>query len=200
MPWGKRSNIRPGDDVKIGTPLDFQGVTDHSEYVGVVRLANDPTSSISKLPVAAKLKVTKDNNAMQIFQWLAGSIAIHKPIAELLDPQLADSVWKHNAAIADKYNKPGQLTAFCSYEGTSMPNNENMHRNVFFKDCAKVSQAPFSAIESDQPEDLWTWMDGQRKATRQLARGGFTHEPIGGRHCPATKSSFVMKSRLAVLA
>lgn len=37
-----------GYDVKIGTPLDFQGVTDHSEYVGVVRLANDPTSSISK--------------------------------------------------------------------------------------------------------------------------------------------------------
>jgi hypothetical protein len=26
-----------GFDVKIKTPLDFQGVTDHSEYVGVIR-------------------------------------------------------------------------------------------------------------------------------------------------------------------
>jgi hypothetical protein len=39
-----------------------------------------------------------------------------------------------------------------------------MHRNVFFKDCAKVPEAPFSAIDSDHPEDLWNWMDGQRKA------------------------------------
>ena len=32
-----------GYDVKIDTPLDFAGVTDHSEYVGVIRLANDPS-------------------------------------------------------------------------------------------------------------------------------------------------------------
>ena len=31
-----------GYDVKIDTPLDFAGVTDHSEYAGVVKLANDP--------------------------------------------------------------------------------------------------------------------------------------------------------------
>ena len=49
-----------------------------------------------------------------------------------------------------------------------MPNNQNMHRNVFFKDCAKVPHAPFTAIESDHPEDLWTWMDGQRKAGNEV--------------------------------
>ncbi|MRG57806.1 DUF3604 domain-containing protein [Phyllobacterium sp. SYP-B3895] len=157
-----------GFDVKIKTPLDFQGVTDHSEYVGVIRLANDPTSSISKLPVAEKLKVTKDNPAMKIFSWLAGTIATHKPVTELLDPQLAGTVWAQNNAIADKYNKPGTFTTFCSYEWTSMPNNQNMHRNVFFKDCSKVPQTPFSAIESDHPEDLWTWMDSQRKAGNEV--------------------------------
>ena len=31
-----------GYDIKIVTPLDFAGVTDHSEYVGVIKLANDP--------------------------------------------------------------------------------------------------------------------------------------------------------------
>ncbi|WP_426128270.1 hypothetical protein [Pararhizobium sp. PWRC1-1] len=43
-------------------------MTDHSEYVGVIRLANDPTSALSKLPIAEKLKVTKDNPAVKIFQ------------------------------------------------------------------------------------------------------------------------------------
>ncbi|QND42181.1 DUF3604 domain-containing protein [Rhizobium leguminosarum bv. viciae] len=157
-----------GFDVKIKTPLDFQGVTDHSEYVGVIRLANDPTSPVSKLPIAAKLKVTKDNPATKIFSFLADSIASGKPLSELVNPELTGSIWKQNVAIADKYNKPGQFTAFCSYEWTSMPNNQNMHRNVFFKDCAKVPPAPFSALESDHPEDLWTWMDGQRKAGNEV--------------------------------
>jgi len=153
-----------GYDVKIRTPLDFQGVTDHAEYVGVVRLANDPNSPISKLPVADKLKVTKDNTAMDIFKWMAGSLAHNKPIKELLDPKIMNSVWKHNVEIADKYNKPGEFTTFCSYEWTSMPQNQNMHRNVFFKDCSKVPDAPFTAIQSDHPEDLWNWLDEQRKA------------------------------------
>ena len=36
-----------GYDIKIDTPLDWAGVTDHSEYAGVVQLANDPKSSVS---------------------------------------------------------------------------------------------------------------------------------------------------------
>src|SRR5215510_12342234 len=41
-----------GYDITIDTPLDFAGVTDHSEYVGVVKLANDPSSTLSKLPAS----------------------------------------------------------------------------------------------------------------------------------------------------
>src|SRR5450755_1080285 len=44
-----------GYDIKIVTPLDFAGVTDHSEYVGVIKLANDPSSPISKLAAAQPL-------------------------------------------------------------------------------------------------------------------------------------------------
>jgi len=44
--------------VQLKRPLDFQAVTDHAEYVGTVRLANDPSSELSKLPIADKLKVT----------------------------------------------------------------------------------------------------------------------------------------------
>ena len=39
-----------GYEVKIETPLDWAGVTDHSEYAGVVQLANDPKSPVSKIP------------------------------------------------------------------------------------------------------------------------------------------------------
>jgi len=43
-----------GYDVKVDTPLDFAGVTDHSEYVGVIALANDPNSPISKIPARSR--------------------------------------------------------------------------------------------------------------------------------------------------
>src|SRR6201997_2783976 len=49
-----------GFDIKIDTPLDFAGVTDHSEYVGVMKLANDPSSPLNKLPAAAPL-ILKNN-------------------------------------------------------------------------------------------------------------------------------------------
>src|SRR4030095_12923169 len=50
--------IKPpaGFEVKLKRPLDFHGVTDHSEYAGMIRLANDPSSPVSKLPIAEKVK------------------------------------------------------------------------------------------------------------------------------------------------
>jgi len=154
--------------VKITRPLDFQGVTDHAEYAGVMSLANDPSSSISKLPIAQRLKAKTPQEVSQVFSFLAGTIAKQEPVKELLSPEVAGTVWKQNNIIADKYNKPGKFTTFCSYEWTSMPNNQNMHRNVFFKDCAKVPELPFSALQSDKAEDLWAWMDGQRKAGNEV--------------------------------
>ena len=34
-----------GYDIKIETPMDFMGVTDHSEYVDITKQANTPGSS-----------------------------------------------------------------------------------------------------------------------------------------------------------
>src|ERR1700730_641422 len=157
-----------GFDVKLERPLDFQGVTDHSEYMGMVRLANDPSSPVSKLPVAEKLKVRSPADIVPIFKWLAGSLAKQEPIKELLDPQTAGTVWKQTIAAADKYYQPGKFTTFVAYEWTSAPNSRNMHRNVFFKDSKKVPVVPFTAIGSIHPEDLWTWMDVQRQAGNEL--------------------------------
>src|SRR6516165_12150322 len=54
-----------GYDIKIDTPLDFAGVTDHSEYVGVVKLANDPGSPVNKLPAAGPL-ILRNNSQEEV--------------------------------------------------------------------------------------------------------------------------------------
>src|SRR5580692_10466042 len=109
---GKPIKHPAGYEVQIRTPLDFQGVTDHAEYVGVMRLANDPSSSISKLPIAKKLQVKTEADATRVFQWLAASLGKGEPINELLSPEIKNTIWKETIAIADEYNKPGKFTAF----------------------------------------------------------------------------------------
>ena len=63
-----------GYDIKIEKPLDWMGVTDHSEYAGTVRLANDPSSPISKLPIAKELVVRKPEDIQRIYLWLGTSM------------------------------------------------------------------------------------------------------------------------------
>jgi len=159
-----------GYDIKIDTPMDFMGVTDHSEYVGVTKEANTPGSAISKMPEAQPLILkepvtTAEQN--KIFLYLL-SLTSMPPIKAFMAPQVAGTIWKENVRIADENNHPGKFTAFCSYEWTSMPNNRNLHRNVFFRDCAKVPETPFSSLDSNHPEELWKWMDSQRKAGNEL--------------------------------
>ena len=159
-----------GYDIKIETPLDFMGVTDHAEYVGVTREANTPGSLVSKLPEAQPM-IMKDPNSTaeqnRVFSYLL-KLAASPPVKAFMNPKITSTVWKENVRIADENNHPGKFTAFCSYEWTSMPGNRNLHRNVFFRACDKVPDYPFSALNSKRPTDLWDWMDAQRKAGNEL--------------------------------
>ena len=51
-----------GFEIKIETPMDFMGVTDHSEYVGVTKQANTPGSYVSTLPEAKPLIMNDPNS------------------------------------------------------------------------------------------------------------------------------------------
>jgi hypothetical protein len=159
-----------GYDIKIDTPMDFMGVTDHSEYVGVTKQANTPGSYVSKLPEAKPLIMQDPNNAAEqqkVFLYLL-SLTSKPPIKAFMTPEVAGTVWQETVKAAEENNHPGKFTAFCSYEWTSMPNNRNLHRNIFFRDCKNVPAMPYSALDSHHPEDLWNWMDTQRKAGNEL--------------------------------
>jgi len=78
--------------------------------------------------------------------------------------------WKETIAAAEQYNDPGRFTAFIGYEWTSNTGGNNLHRNVIFRDNgAKASQVePYTVYPpygSDNPVDLWKWMDAYEKKT-----------------------------------
>jgi hypothetical protein len=133
-------------------------------------LANDPGSPISKLPAAQPL-ILKNNTpeaVSEVFNYAINHLMRGAPNKELASPEVSKTVWDNTVKFAEEANKPGKFTAFCSYEWTSMPNNMNLHRNIFFKDCKHIPSAPFSSLDSTDPSDLWSWMDGQRKAGNEL--------------------------------
>ena len=59
------------------------------------------------------------------------------------------------------------------YEWTSTSDGNNLHRNVLYRDGANLAKQvlPFTVVESDNPEDLWKWMEGYESKTggRMLA-------------------------------
>ena len=158
-----------GYDIKIETPLDFMGVTDHSEYVGVTKQANTPGSYVSKLPAAQPLIMNDPNSKEEqnrVFSYLL-KLNSGAPVKALMSPKITETVWAETCKIADENNHPGKFTAFRSYEWTSMPGMRNLHRNIFFRGD-KVPAAPFSSLDSTDPTELWKWMDTQRKAGNEL--------------------------------
>ena len=136
----------------------------------MVNLANEPGSAVSKIPAAQPLilKARTKEEMERVALYAINTLVAGPPVKALMSPEIAGTVWKKNVALADEANDPGKFTAFCSYEWTSMPNNMNLHRNIFFRDCAKVPAQPFSALDSVEPWELWNWMDTQRKAGNEL--------------------------------
>ena len=159
-----------GFEVKIDTPLDWAGVTDHSEYAGVVNLANEPGSAVSKIPAAEPLilKARTKEEMERVALYAINTLASGPPDQGADGPGDRRDGLEAQRRARRPGEQAGKFTAFCSYEWTSMPNNMNLHRNIFFKDCARVPVMPFSALDSKHPVDLWNWMDGQRKAGNDL--------------------------------
>ncbi|HEV7424214.1 MAG TPA: DUF3604 domain-containing protein [Candidatus Paceibacterota bacterium] len=156
-----------GQKIKRIAPLDFLAVTDHSEYLGVIAAIKDPNGPFVGTDLY-KLYSSKDQNdiAKSYADFMVGVIA-NKPDPELNKEEVVKSAWQHIIDAADKYNRPGKFTTFVGYEWTSMPadinkHSQNLHRCVIFKGD-KVPDKPFSSFDSDDPENLWTYLENFRK-------------------------------------
>lgn len=159
-----------GFDMTIhGGPLDFYTVTDHGEYLGILPLMDTPGHALNELPRSKSMFSTDPIAITNAFQGVGSSVRSGVPIEEMYDRPIISDTWAKTVQAADRHNDPGNFTTFAAYEYTSVTIREdegtfgggNLHRNVFFRDKAPVRI--FSTLDSTNPEDLWTWMDGLRE-------------------------------------
>jgi hypothetical protein len=158
---GKPSKLSTtGEKMQRKTPYDFVAITDHSEYYGVFKNMADPKSELSKHPLAKRMASTDPKVVQKAAIDIISTIAANDPVEAFIDPKLLKTNWQDFIKVADKYNAPGKFTTLYAYEWTGIPQGQNMHRNVFFKDTPAA--LPFSSFQSDEVRDLWTYLEIQR--------------------------------------
>jgi len=170
---GEQVTASSGQPAKLGRPLDFLVVTDHSDNMG---FATDLLAGKSALLADPKGREWYD----LIQQGKGGQAALDLirlfsqgkfPKALLYAPGTRPyrDAWQETIDAAETYNEPGRFTAVIGYEWTSLVNGANMHRNVIFRDNGdRATQVvPFTIMPpgSANPVDLWKWMEAYEKKT-----------------------------------
>lgn len=140
-----------GQPIRRSEPLDFLAVTDHSENIGVFNQLDDPNSDFSLSEIGKLAREGGYENFRKIVAFLGTGTPLPGKAREV-----SASTWARNNAIANSNYQPGKFTTFIAYEWTSMPSGQNLHRNVIFR--GDKAPAPFTAVDSRDPKDLWTWL------------------------------------------
>jgi hypothetical protein len=157
------TNSGVGGKIQIRTPLDFYMVSDHAEFMGVFNQMSNPDSPLSKTELAKGVTSPDPNVRLQTFAGILRDMSTGKVDPTLTDPALARTVWSEIVKAADANYQPGKFTTFAGFEWTSNPDKRNLHRVVVFRDTKTLPPMALSALDSEDPESLWKWMDLQRQ-------------------------------------
>lgn len=163
-----------GVPLKLSRPLDFLVISDHAEGLGVITevyngnpdFVSDPTlKRWNEMMQAGGEQAATATNEL-ISAQAQGTLPAPIQDAEIIGPVMV-SVWHKYTETAERYNEPGKFTAMIGYEWTSVPGGNNLHRNVLFRDGKDQADQifPFSAWQSEDPEDLWDWMSKYEERT-----------------------------------
>ena len=163
---------RPLRSIRLRRPLDFAVVTDHSELLGETHICQTPGSIGYDSFVCVALRrwprLTYMTQNARVF-------AMTKPRRfSFCGPDgracldAARTPWKATREAAEEAYDRGSACAFTSfvgYEWTGMPNGDNTHRNVIFRN-ERVQDLPTNYIDTPGEEGLWAALE-----TECLARG-----------------------------
>ncbi|MEZ5598033.1 MAG: DUF3604 domain-containing protein [Pseudomonadales bacterium] len=157
-----------GRDLQLSTPLDFEAVTDHATYLGMLPAMFDDTTGVYNHPMAKSIREAFRNRDRSAFSAMLPYIGGQVENDDLLDKTVVGNTWNKVAQAAEANYEPGKFTTFIGYEYTSSgPEMENLHRNVIFAGSGHADM-PFTRLDSTNPEDLWDWMDAQRAAGNEV--------------------------------
>ncbi len=157
-----------GQRVKIDRPLDWLSITDHAEYLGIADEIRAGSPDLLANPQGKRwYEMSKQGPQEGVKAAIEAVVSLQNGKPVFNADKLTSAAWAHATAAAEKFNKPGVFTTLHGFEWTSAPGGNNLHRTVIFRDNAdRVNQVvPFSTFDSQDPADLWKYMDGYAHKT-----------------------------------
>ncbi len=165
---GEQITASSNQPVKLSRPLDFLVVADHSDNMGIF-----PDLFAGKPNILADAQgrrwydMINNGQGGQAALEIVGAFSqgkLSKAMVYRPDSAPYRSAWLEIIKAAEQANDPGRFTAFIGYEWTSNTGGNNLHRNVVFRDNGDkasrvVPYTPMAPLGSDNPRDLWKWME-----------------------------------------
>ncbi len=173
---GEELTSSTGLKVKLSRPLDFLVVADHSDNMGFFpRLYSGDPKMLADPTGKRWYEMVQEGGQKGV----AAAVEIIVAFSQDKFPKVLESrpgtpayrsAWEVAIDAAEKYNDPGNFTAFIGYEWTSNTGGNNLHRVVIHRDDAtKASMVlPYTTLKpegSDNPRELWKWMNAYEEKT-----------------------------------
>jgi len=170
---GEEVTSSTGQPVKLSRPLDFLVVADHSDGFGFFPQLMSGDPELLATPQGRKwYDLIKGGKGAEAAYDIIQSFGLGKMPKGFPLPGTRSyrTAWQETIASAESFNDPGRFTAFIGFEWTSNTKANNLHRNILFRENgAKASLVePFTTMKplgSDNPEDLWKWMEATEEKT-----------------------------------
>jgi hypothetical protein len=179
---GEELTSSTGQQVKLGRPLDFLVVADHSDNMGFFPRLVDGEPSMLADPTGRRWYdgiqaggQTAVGVAVEVIQSLTNN-NMPEALASLPGSDAYRDAWAMTIKAAEDHNDPGKFTAFIGYEWTSTDKGLNLHRVVVYRDDGTKASVmePMTTLPpygTPNARDLWNWMETyeQRTGGRLLA-------------------------------
>ena len=164
---GETVTSSTGVRARLLRPLDWLVVADHAENIGLAPMISESNADLLRSEWGREIHdLVKGGDPSGAYtMWARRISAGDDPLAEF--ENLTRSMWEQVTAAAEAHNQPGAFTALIGYEWTSTPGGSNLHRIIIFRDDKDLADriVPFSAYDSEDPEDLWAWMASYEERT-----------------------------------
>ncbi|QFT75958.1 DUF3604 domain-containing protein [Erythrobacter sp. THAF29] len=173
---GEEVTATTGAKARLSRPLDFLVIADHSDGLGATRRLYDAP----RIGVVAQndetllrwydmMHESPEQSQLAIAELITAAANDTLPAA-LRDPErqreATTEIWNAQLELLDRYNRPGVFTALAGFEWTLMPDGNNLHRVVMFRDGSdRTSQVlPYPGLGTTA-EQLWDYMSAYEENT-----------------------------------
>ena len=175
---GEEITASSGQPVRLGRPLDWLAITDHSDGMGFTVDVLAALPSVTKYEQGARWSKGFNAGGQEA---VAATIDMITAFSQgKINPEMFANyspgsrryatLWDDVINAAEEFNDPGRFTAFIGFEWTSLVKGANMHRNVIFRDGGDrarqvVPYTTIAPIGSADPLDLYKYLENYEAKT-----------------------------------